>query len=65
MWVVVKIMVPFWVLIIIQHLIFRHPQRDRNFDNHPCLKTCEDPRLQVPNPKAVSLKVTHEKYMPC
>ena len=26
-WVVVKIMVPFWVLIIIRHLIFRVPQK--------------------------------------
>ena len=26
MWVVVKIMVPFWV-----------PKRDHNFDNHPCI----------------------------
>ena len=27
MWVVVKIMVPFWVLIIIRHLIFRVPKK--------------------------------------
>ena len=27
MWVVVKIMVPFWVLIIIRHLLFRVPQK--------------------------------------
>ena len=26
-WVVVKIMVPFWVLIIIRHLIFRVPKK--------------------------------------
>ena len=26
-WVVVKIMVPFWVLIIIRHLIFRVPTK--------------------------------------
>ena len=26
-WVVVKIMVPFWVLIIIRHLLFRVPQK--------------------------------------
>ena len=26
-WVVVKIMVPFWVLIILQHLIFRVPKK--------------------------------------
>ena len=37
MWVVVKIMVPFWVLNIIQHLILRDPAGDHNFDNHPCL----------------------------
>ena len=34
-WVVVKIMVPFWVLIIILHLIFRVPKRGHNFDNYP------------------------------
>ena len=34
-WVVVKIMVPFWVLIIIQHLIFRVPKGDHYIDNHP------------------------------
>ena len=27
-WVVVKIMVPFWVPIIIRHLLFRYPKRD-------------------------------------
>ena len=26
-WVVVKIMVPFWILIIIRHLIFRVPKK--------------------------------------
>ena len=35
-WVVVKIMVPFWVPMILPHLIFRVPKkRDHNFDNHP------------------------------
>ena len=34
-WVVVKIMVPFWVPIIIRHLLFRYPKRDLNFDNYP------------------------------
>ena len=35
-WVVVKVMVPFWVLIIIRHLIFRVPQKGgQNFDNCP------------------------------
>ena len=31
-------MVPFWVLNIVRHLIFRVPkkERDHNFDNHPC-----------------------------
>ena len=30
-------MVPFWIPIIIRHLIFRVPnlKRDHNFDNHP------------------------------
>ena len=27
MWVVVKIMVPFWIAIIIRHLIFRVPKK--------------------------------------
>ena len=27
MWVVVKIMVPFWIPIIIRHLIFRVPKK--------------------------------------
>ena len=35
-WVVVKIMVPFWIHIIIRHLIYLgYPTRDHNFDNHP------------------------------
>ena len=35
-WVVVKIRVPFWLNIIIRHLLFRVPKkRDPNFDNHP------------------------------
>ena len=34
-WVIVKIMVPFGIPIIIQHLILRVPKRDHNFDNHP------------------------------
>ena len=33
---VVKFMVPFWIPIIIQHIIFRVPQkRGHDFDNHP------------------------------
>ena len=40
-WVVVKIMVPFWVPSIIRHLIFRVPKKERNHnsDNHPYLST--------------------------
>ena len=38
MWVV-KIMVPFWVLSIIRHLVFRDPKGHHSFDNHPCNKT--------------------------
>ena len=34
LWVVVKIRVPVWVLIVIRHLVFRVPKRDHNFDNH-------------------------------
>ena len=34
-WVVVKIMVPFRILSIIRHLVFRGPKGDQNFDNHP------------------------------
>ena len=34
-WLVVKIKVPFWVPIIIRHLLFRVPKKDPNFDNHP------------------------------
>ena len=38
MWVVVKIMVPFWVPNIVRHLSFRVPnKRDPNFDNYPCI----------------------------
>ena len=33
-WVAVKIMVPFWVLAIIRHLVFGDPKGDHNFDNH-------------------------------
>ena len=40
MWVVVKIRIPFWVLTIIRHLVFRVPKRDHNFDNnYPCSLT--------------------------
>ena len=42
MWVVVKIMVPFWIPIIIRHLVFRVPKRDHNFDNHLCLCTSDE-----------------------
>ena len=31
-----KMMVPFWVLTIIRHLLLRDPKRDRSFDHHPC-----------------------------
>ena len=34
-WVVVKIMVLFWVLITVRHLIFRVPKRGHNLDNYP------------------------------
>ena len=43
-WVVVKTMVPFWVLNIIRHLVFRDPKRDHSFDNHPHTIQCY-PRL--------------------
>ena len=33
--VAVKIMVPFWIPMIIRHLIFKYPKKDHNFDNHP------------------------------
>ena len=33
--VVVKMMVPFWIPIIIRHLILGYPKRDHKFDNHP------------------------------
>ena len=38
MWVVIKILVPFWVLRIVRHLVFRGPNMkgDHNFDIHPC-----------------------------
>ena len=40
---VVKIGVPFWVLIIIRHLIFRGcPKRGHNFDNYPSGSTSCD-----------------------
>ena len=35
-WVVVNIRVPFWVLIIVRHLILSVPKKHHNFDNHPC-----------------------------
>ena len=34
-WVVLKIMVPFWVPIIIRPLILGYPKGDHNFDNPP------------------------------
>ena len=38
---VVKIMVPFWVPIIIRHLIFRVIKTDYNLDNHPSTWTLD------------------------
>ena len=35
--VVVKIVVPYWVLNIKRHLLFRVPKRDPDFDNYPCV----------------------------
>ena len=34
-WVVVKIMVPFWVPIILGAVLYLDPKRDHDFDNHP------------------------------
>ena len=39
-WVVVKMMVPFWIPIIIRHLVFGYPRRDHNLDNHAFM--CEE-----------------------
>ena len=35
MCVVVKVLVPFWILIIVRHLYLGYSKRDQNFDNHP------------------------------
>ena len=43
MWVVVKIMVPFWGN--------KDPNRDHNFDNHPY-----NIQSQIPKPSTVNLK---------
>ena len=34
-WVIVKIMVPFWIPMIMRHLVFRVPKKGHNFDNRP------------------------------
>ena len=39
-------MVPFWVLDIIRHLVFRGPKGDHNFENHP-YTTNDQGHLQV------------------
>ena len=39
-WVVVKMMVPFWIPIIIRHLKFRHPKGDHTLDNHSYAARC-------------------------
>ena len=31
-----KLWSPFWIPLIIRHLIFRVLKKDHNFDNHPC-----------------------------
>ena len=36
-WVIFIIMVPFWALSIIRHLVFRDPKEDHSFDNHPLI----------------------------
>ena len=38
MWVVVKIMVPFWVPNIVRHLLFRVPKKEPLFWQPPMLK---------------------------
>ena len=43
-WVVVKSMVPFWIPIILRHLVFRYPKRNHNFDNHPYV---QEPPIEV------------------
>ena len=46
MWDVVKIMVPFWVPIILRHLKFRVPKRDHSFDIPPCAFSSLGPMFQ-------------------
>ena len=38
MWVVAKIMAPFWVLIVMRYL--GDPKTDHSFDNHPYVEFC-------------------------
>ena len=44
---VVKIMVPFWILNIIRHLIFTGRKGDHNFDNHPYTKSFKNLSIQA------------------
>ena len=39
-------MVPFWIPIIIRHLIFRVPKKDHNFDKRP--DRIQDAETKVP-----------------
>ena len=48
-WVVVKIMVPFWVLVIIRHLMFRAPKRGPNLTT-----------THMPNKKPLALDSNRE-----
>ena len=34
-WVAVKVMVLFWILSIVRHLVFRGPEGDFNLDSRP------------------------------
>ena len=49
-WVAVKIMVPFWVLIIIRHLIFRVPQKGAIILTTTQMSSCMNPQVLAKSP---------------
>ena len=47
MWVLVKIMVPFWILLSYGTQYLGYPKRAHKFDNHPCTWTSEPITLRA------------------
>ena len=68
-WLVVKSMVPFWVLSIIRHYYLGDPEGDHNFDNHPYETARAAPvlrlrKLQLPRGVLRDCTGSEERHVP-